>query len=50
MNDLIEKYYFEYMEELSYKRYTQVLSRYPNCRDPEHPECELCREVENEEN
>ena len=49
MIDLKEEYYFEYMEELSYKHYQQTLRRYPDCRDPDHPECELCREEENEE-
>jgi len=48
MTDLKEEYYSEYMEELSYKRYQQTLSRYPHCRDPEHPGCELCREEEND--
>ena len=44
MIDLKEEYYFEYMEELSYKRYQQTLRRYPDCRDPDHPGCTNCEE------
>ena len=48
---------YDYDDELEYlrnedrarKRYQYALMQNPDCRDPDHPGCELCDEEENED-
>jgi len=28
------------------RRYRQILNQFPDCRDPDHPGCELCNQQE----
>jgi hypothetical protein len=36
----------ERMEAKFERRYQAALSRHPDCRDPDHPGCEICGEGE----
>lgn len=36
-------------EDRARKRHMYALMRNPDCRDPDHPGCELCEENEDEE-
>lgn len=40
-----EEYYLE-MEDRKSQRYYQLLSRHPDCRDPDHPGCAYCNPEE----
>lgn len=35
-------------EDLKRRQYEAVLMQHPNCRDPDHPGCEKCKEQTDE--
>lgn len=34
-------------EDRAHRRYKQALSRHPDCRDPDHPGCDICNDEDN---
>ena len=36
------------LEDLHLRRYRNQLANHPDCRDPDHPTCELCEENDDE--
>jgi len=36
-------------EAAAERRYRRILARHPDCRDPDHPGCELCEDQDDEE-
>lgn len=34
-------------EDRARKYYNQALSRHPDCRDPDHPGCDICNDEDN---
>lgn len=45
MDEIIDE-----IQTLKWRWYKQNLARHPDCRDPDHPGCDICEQEEEDDN